>query len=165
MRKVRFAIPAIVLGLAIGSTSAASAAAPFDFSFPAGEACAGFALGLNITPNPHRVFKEFEDAEGNVVHTISAGRGNELLFTNIDTGKTVSLKGNGSVSKTSFNPDGSSTVQATGHNGIILFPTDITEGPSTTLYVGRVVYTVTAAQEFEIISSSGRTRDICSELA
>jgi hypothetical protein len=165
VRKVRFAIPAIVAGLAIGSTSAASAAEPFDFSFPAGEACPGFALGLNITPNPRQAFKEFEDEAGNVVRTISAGRGSELLFTNIDTDKTVSLTSNGSVSKTSFNPDGSSTVQATGHNVIILFPGDETPGPSTTLYEGRVVFTSTAEGSFKIISSSGPTRDICSELA
>jgi hypothetical protein len=160
VRKVRFAIPAIVLGLAIGSTSAASAAETIHLEFPAGEACNDFGLGLDITPNPHQVFKEFKDGA-----TISAGRGSVLLFTNLDTGKTLSLTSNGSVSKTSFSPDGSSTVQATGHNVIILFPTDITAGPSTTLYEGRVVFTATAANEFEIISSSGPTRDICSELA
>jgi hypothetical protein len=75
------------------------------------------------------------------------------------------LTGNGSVLKTIINPtDGTSTNQATGHNVIILLPSDITEGPSTTLYEGRVVFTATAANDFEIISSSGRTRDICSEL-
>jgi hypothetical protein len=68
--------------------------------------------------------------------------------------------------KTIISPtDGTSTNQATGHNVIILFPTDITKGPSTTLYEGRVVFTTTAANEFEILTSSGPTRDICSELA
>jgi hypothetical protein len=107
------------------------------------------------------------DAEGNLVRIISAGRGDELLFTNLDAeDKTVSLTGNGSVLKTIINPtDGTSTNQATGHNVIILFPIDITEGPSTTLYEGRVVFTATAANEFEIVTSSGPTRDICSELA
>lgn len=87
-----------------------------------------------------------------------------LLFTKLGTDKTVSLTSNGSVLKTILNPDGTSTNQATGHNVIILFPTDIPAGPSTTLYEGRVVFTATAANDFEIISSSGRTRDICSEL-
>jgi hypothetical protein len=111
--------------------------------------------------------RNFLDAEGNLVRIISAGRGDELLFTNLDAeDKTVSLTGNGSVLKTIINPtDGTSTNQATGHNVIILFPTDITEGPSTTLYEGRVVFTATAANEFEIVTSSGPTRDICSELA
>lgn len=70
------------------------------------------------------------DAEGNLVRIISAGRGDELLFTNLDAeDKTVSLTGNGPVLKTIINPtDGTSTNQATGHNVIILFPTDITEG-------------------------------------
>jgi hypothetical protein len=159
VRKVRFAIPAIVAGLAIGSTSAASAAETIHLEFPAGQACEGFALGLDITPNPHRVFREFKDGA-----TISAGRGDALLFTKLGTDKTVSLTSNGSVLKTILNPDGTSTNQATGHNVIILFPTDIPAGPSTTLYEGRVVFTATAANDFEIISSSGRTRDICSEL-
>lgn len=164
MPKVRVVVPAIVVGLAVGSTSAASAVEPFDLLLPAGQACESFTLGVNITQNPHRVFKEFKDAEGNLVRTIEAGRGAELLFTNVDTGKIFSLKGNGSVSKRTLNPDGSYTTQNTGHNVIILFPTDITAGPSTTLYIGRVVYTSTAAGAFEIVSSSGQTRDICSEL-
>ena len=164
MRKVRFAIPAIVLGLAIGSTSAASAAEPIHLEFPAGEACQDFALALDITLNPRQVFKEFKDDAGNVVRTISAGRGSVLVFTNLDTEKTVSLTSNGSVSKTSFDSVGSSTVEATGHNVIILFPSDVTAGPSTTLYEGRVVFTSTAAGAFEIVSSSGPTRDICAEL-
>jgi len=29
-----------------------------------------------------------------------------------------------------------------GHNVLILFPSDVPAGPSTTLYVGRVVFTV-----------------------
>jgi len=68
------------------------------------------------------------DAEGNLVRIISAGRGDELLFTKLDAeDKTVSLTGTGSVLKTIINPsDGTSTNQATGYNVIILFPTDIT---------------------------------------
>jgi hypothetical protein len=37
--------------------------------------CKDFALGLDITPNPHRVSRNFLDAEGNLVRIISAGRG------------------------------------------------------------------------------------------
>lgn len=164
MHKSRLAIPAVVVGLTLGSISSATAVEPYDLVLPAGQACAGFNLGLNITENPGRVLKEFRDADGNPVRTISAGRGSVLLFTNLDTGATVSLRSNGSVSKSTFNPDGSSTVQNSGHNVIILFPTDITTGPSTSLYVGRVVYTSTPVGEFEIVGSSGRTRDLCSEL-
>lgn len=135
----------------------------FDLTFPAGWGC-DFALGINIAPAANRVTREFTDSSGNVVRTISAGRGSTLSFTNVVSGASVGLKSNGSVMKATSNPDGSSTVSATGHNVIILFPTDVPAGPTTTLYVGRVVYTSTAASDFTIVSTSGHARDICAEL-
>jgi hypothetical protein len=57
------------------------------------------------------------------------------------------------------------TVDALGYNVIILFPTDFPAGPSTTLYVGRVVYTVDAAGVFRIQTHSGPTTDICAALS
>ena len=141
----------------------AHAALDFDLVLPAGLAC-DFDLGLNITPGEHTVTKEFTDADGNPVRTLTAGRGSALTFTNVSTGVAVSLESNGSVSKTIFHADGSSTVQSTGHNVIILFPTDVPAGPTTTLYVGRVTYNATADGVFTIIGSSGQTTDICAEL-
>jgi hypothetical protein len=67
--------------------------------------------------------------------------------------------------KTTTNADGTFTVQATGHNVVILFPTDVPAGPSTTLYTGRLVYTVDASNNFTVVSSSGPTTDICALLA
>ncbi|HEY5979896.1 MAG TPA: hypothetical protein VIT41_09700 [Microlunatus sp.] len=82
-------------------------------------------LGIGIAPAANRVYKEFTDGSGRVVRTISAGRGSTLSFTHVLSGATVGLKSNGSVMKATINPDGSSTVSATGHNVIILFPTDV----------------------------------------
>ena len=141
----------------------AHAALDFDLVLPAGLAC-DFDLGLNITPGEHTVTKEFTDADGNPVRTLTAGRGSALTFTNVSTGAAVSLESNGSVSTTTFHADEISTVQSTGHNVIILFPTDVPAGPTTTLYVGRVTYNATADGVFTIIGSSGQTRDICAEL-
>jgi hypothetical protein len=64
-----------------------------------------------------------------------------------------------------FNADGSRTVTLTGHNLLILFPTDVPPGPSTTLYVGRVVFTVDAGGVFTLESTSGRATDICAALS
>ncbi len=64
-----------------------------------------------------------------------------------------------------FNPDGSSTVVATGNTVIILFPTDVPAGPSTTLYVGRVVYTNDGQNNFVLQDHSGQTTDICAALS
>jgi hypothetical protein len=57
------------------------------------------------------------------------------------TGEKVELPSDGSVTRTTINTDGTATVENTGHNVLILFPTDVPAGPLTTLYVGRLVYT------------------------
>ena len=64
-----------------------------------------------------------------------------------------------------FNADGSQTVTVTGHNVLILFPSDVPAGPSTTLYVGRVVYTIGTDGVFTLVSTSGTATDICAALS
>jgi hypothetical protein len=110
--------------------------------------------------------REFTDRNGNVVRTLEAGKGFDLTFTNLESGESIAFPSNGSVSRTTINADGVNTVQATGHNVVILFPSDVPAGPSTTLYTGRLVYTVdTSTGVFTVVSSSGPTTDICAILA
>lgn len=130
---------------------------------PEGLACAGFGLRVDFAGD-RKDAKVHTDRNGNV-RTISSGKGYDLLFTNLDTGATVLLKGNGSVMKTTMHADGTSTVAITGHNVLILFDTDVPAGPSTTLYVGRVTYTVDAMGVYRLQSTSGRSTDICSQLS
>jgi hypothetical protein len=148
-----------LLGSAIPSTALAD---PIDL--PAGLACAGFDLRIEITPNPNRVYREFYDKSGNLVRYISAGKGNDLTVMNLSTGARLTLKANGSVEKTRFNPDGTITSTAMGHNLIIFFPTDNPPGPSTTLYVGRVVWNVDTSGVWTLVSTAGDSTDICAEL-
>ena len=156
---------ALILTLAavLGSGSPATAADSTTIELPAGLAC-DFGLSVEIRGG-NQVMKEFVDKNGNVVRMLSAGKGSELLFTNLSTGATFSLKANGSVTHTTVNPDGSSTVATTGHNVIVLFPTDVPAGPSTTLYVGRVVFTVDSSGVFTVQQVSGETTDICAVLS
>jgi hypothetical protein len=70
----------------------------------------------------------------------------DLLASPLSNGNQITLPSNGSVMKTTFNADGTRTVQATGNNVVILFPTDTPAGPSTKLYTGRIVYTVAPAK-------------------
>ena len=112
-----------------------------------------------------RIMREFTDRNGNVVRTLAAGKGFTLTFTNLSTGNSLTLPSSGSVQRTTFNSDGTSTVVSTGHNVLIFFPTDIPAGPSTTLYVGQVVYTVDASGVFTLQSTSGRATDLCALLA
>jgi hypothetical protein len=139
---------------------------------PAGIACPDFALRLEQSGGNLHV-KEFTDRNGNPVKAIQAGKGFLLTFTNLGpdvdnpvVGKSISIRTDGSVSKTTNNPDGTVTVTATGHNGFIIFPTDVPAGPATIVYTGRVVFNVDpATQVFTLVSESGRKRDVCAELA
>jgi hypothetical protein len=164
MKSLKSAIGTSMLALALGSANQVNAA-DATFELPAGQACLDFDLIININVSDHQVFKEWTDEFGNPVRMLTAGKGNDLEFVNGSTFATLSLKGKGSVSHTTFNPDGSSTVSATGHNVLILFPTDMPPGPTTTQHVGRVVYTVDANEVWTIQKVSGRTTDICAALS
>jgi hypothetical protein len=156
-----------VAALALASAVAVATAAPASaatISLPAGTACE-FPLDIELSGGK-RIVREFTDQNGNLVKVIEAGKGFDLTFTNTSPGgESIAFPSNGSVSKTTINADGSSTVQATGHNVVIFFPTDVPAGPSTTLYEGRLVYTVDTAGVFTLQSSSGPTTDICALLA
>jgi hypothetical protein len=152
---------------AVASTAALAvlpgAAAAADLTFPAGVAC-DFELALDVAGGDQHEHT-FVDANGNTVRILSAGVGSQLTFTNLSNDATIALPSNGSVTNTVFNADGSQTVTVTGHNVLILFPTDVPAGPSTTLYVGRVVFTVGVDGVFTLKSTSGTATDICAALS
>jgi hypothetical protein len=154
---------ALTAGLALGTATPAFAAPSKTFDLPAGTACS-FPLTVTQSGGDHRVDKTFTDKNGNVVRQLSAGKGFKLTFRNGTTGRTVTLPANGSVTHTTVNPDDTTTVTLTGHNVLILFPTDVPAGPTTTLYVGRVVFTVDANGVFTLQSTSGRKTDLCAQL-
>jgi hypothetical protein len=77
----------------------------------------------------------------------------------------MALPANGAVSKTVINADGSQTVALSGHNVLILFPTDVAAGPSTTLYVSHVVFTVNVNGVFTLVSTSGTATNICATVS
>lgn len=132
---------------------------------PAGVACQ-FPLKIEFRAALHRpADKTFVDENDNPVRILSVGKGQDLRFTNTISGAELILQGNGSVSKTTFNADGTVTVVTAGHNVISLFPTDVPAGPSTILYVGQVVYTVDSEGIFTLLKVSGKQTDICAELS
>jgi hypothetical protein len=161
------AVPLLIcVSLTTQSTTAAPLGPPappdaaIDFpgpDFP--EVCAGFVLRLEIWGAPNRVVREFKDGR-----ILRAGRGNALAFTNLSNNERIFLTTGGSVENFTLNPDGSTTFVGTGHNVILLFPTDVL-GPSTTLYVGRVVFTVDPTGVFALQSFVGTSTDICAALS
>ena len=148
--------------LLVGTGSAS--AADFTVDLPAGQACPGFDLRIEGTGGSNHT-RTFVDANGNPVRTITAGTGSALTFTNLSTGASLALRSNGAVQRTITHADGTTTTTITGHNVLILFPTDVPAGPSTTLVVGRAVYDVDANQVFTVRSVSGRTQDLCASLS
>lgn len=153
---------ALMVGFALSATTAA--AATFHAEFAPGDACT-FGLAVDGTGGDQRGGHTFVDASGNPVRVIDAGRGSQLTFTNLSSNATFSLRASGAVTNTVNHPDGSSTVTTTGNNVLILFPTDIPAGPSTTLYTGRVVFTVSAQGVFTLVSTSGTATNICAALS
>ena len=155
-----FALTLILAGmLSFGSL----ASADLVIELPPGLAC-DFALRIEITGEGTQVYKEFMDKDGNLIRTLAAGKGWDFLFTNGYTGATFSLKGNGSVSHYSFNPDGTYTYTGTGHNVVILFDTDV-PGPMTIQVSGRVVCTVDQNSVWTLQELSGKKIDICAALS
>jgi hypothetical protein len=162
----RMSVAAAVASTAalVAFPGAAGAADALRITLPAGVACS-FELQVDIVGSDHRVNRTFVDANGNPVRILEAGFGNQLTFTNTSTGSTIAFPANGSVSHTVINADGSQTVTLSGHNVLILFPSDVPAGPSTTLYVGRVVFTVDVNNVFTLVSTSGTATDICGALS
>lgn len=155
---------AVALTTALAASADAALAAPFHDEFDPGVACT-FGLAVDGVGGDKRVERTFVDADGNPVRMLSAGVGSQLTFTNLSNDATIALRANGAVQRTVFNADGSATVTSTGHNVLILFPSDVPAGPSTTLYVGRVVFTVDANGVFTVVSTSGTATDICAALS
>jgi autotransporter passenger strand-loop-strand repeat protein len=156
---------ALASALAVGTSVPVSAAEEdFVFELPAGLACPAFDLRVEGTGDK-RIMREFTDRNGNVVRLLAAGKGFTLKFTNLSTGSSLTLPSNGSVQRTTINSDGTQTVVSTGHNVVVFFPTDIPAGPSTTLYVGQIVFTIDTSGVFTLQSTSGTTTDLCALLA
>ena len=135
-----------------------------DFDLPSGEAC-DFPLFIHSEGGENRVCRNFYDKNGKLVRVLSAGKGYALTFKNVDTGTTLTTPANGSNSHTTYNADGSTTTAATGHNVIILFPSDFPPGPSTVLYRGKVVYTVDPTGVWTLTKVTGNSTDICAALS
>jgi hypothetical protein len=135
-----------------------------SFHLEAGVGCA-FPLDV-VGTNGIIHTKEWLDSEGKTSRFFFAGKGVILTYTNVTTGESVTIKTAGSVSHVTVDPDdGTVTLELIGHNGLIMFPTDVPAGPTTTQYIGRVVLTIDTNGVGTIQSVSGSERDICAELS
>jgi hypothetical protein len=129
---------------------------------PEGEACEGFPVRLNIGDTEREIRRTGTDREGNTV-TLLTGLAEPVEVTNLETRESVTIPARGARTLTTVSPDGTTTVEQTGNLLLILFSSDV-GGPSTTLFTGRTVFTITREGVFEVVSASGRQTDICAEL-
>jgi hypothetical protein len=151
-----------VASVAVIATGVEQAAAA-EPDFPAGIACT-FPLDLDGVDN--RKVHEFTDVNGNDVKLIT-GLAGPVTFTNTATGASLTGPARGAVWKLVTTPDGrTTTFTATGHFVLVLFPTDVPAGPSTTYYVGRVVFTIdNLTGVFTLQETRGRSTDLCAALS
>jgi hypothetical protein len=145
--------------------SSTACAQDVTFDLPAGLACPSLDLRLEVFSPDNRVYREFIDKKSNAVRLIMAGQGNTLKLTNLNTGASLTLRTDGSVERILKFPDGSQRWAVTGHNLLIWFPSDVPPGPRTTLYVGRVNFTVDTVGVFTLGKTAGTSTDICAALA
>jgi hypothetical protein len=163
-RSIKRVVPVAVVASATVLAMAVEPAAADTTTLDPGVACA-FPLTVEGGVDTRSVH-EFKDADGNVVRLLLAGRGTAVTLTNEDTGATLSLPANGAPWRIVNHPDGTSTYTTMGHLVLILFPTDVPAGPSTTLYVGRVVFDVdNATGVFTLKETRGTATDLCAALS
>ena len=163
-RRLGIAAAAATLAASTVATAAWGDSATTVQVFPAGLACADFDLQVEASGGTIKQH-DFTDRSGEVVRVVLAGTGPALTMTNLTSGATYSTPSNGTVTHIAVNPDGTLTYRMTGHNILILYPTDVPAGPSTTLYVGQVGFTVDANAVFTVTSVAGRSVDICAALS
>ncbi len=163
-RRLGIAAAAATLAASTVATAAWGDSATTVQVFPAGLACADFDLKVEASGGTIKQH-DITDRSGEVVRVILAGTGPALTLTNLTSGATYSTPSNGSVTHIAVNPDGTLTYRMTGHNILILYPTDVPAGPSTALYVGQVGFTVDANAVFRVTSMAGRSVDICTALS
>lgn len=160
-RVAPLAAAAVAVGLVLTAVSAAAAppTSPPQLVFdqPAGVAC-DFPLKIYSTGGSPRT----HDAHGVAITTRG---GQALTFVNDATGDTFSTPSNGSNTRVTTLADGTQRWEALGHTLLILFPSDVPAGPTTTIYTGRIVFTVAPDLTYTLLSTSGRSLDVCAELS
>jgi hypothetical protein len=158
----RLAIAAVAFATLIGTVGQPAAAAD-DPLFAPGVAC---TFGLDLEGVDNRKVHEFTDVHDNHVQLIT-GLAGPVTFTNAESGATLTLPARGTSWEIVTSLDGTaSTFTATGHFVVIMFPTDDPAGPSTTLYVGRGVFTIdNTSGVWTLQETRGTATDLCAALS
>ena len=163
----QLAIAAVVTAACTSTFAAPSSSdSPPDavFDWPAGVAC-DFALRVELRGG-RLTTKDFFDRNGNPVRFFIGGQNSAQVFINVATGASIEFKPSGVTQQVTFNPDGTTNFVSTGHVGMTLFPTDNPAGPSTVMYIGRLVTLLDSSGVVTTVQSfTGQKIDICAALS
>ena len=134
---------------------------------PKGQACPDFGVTIDLISPDHRVSKTFFDKNGNPVRYLNAGQGNHFVFTNSASGVTLTVKTGGSVEHITPNPNGTQTWVTSGHELVVLFPSDTPRWALNHVIYRTLVFTFDPSSTtfLGIQSFTGKSIDICAALA
>ncbi len=162
-------ILATLVGALLCAASLGANAHPFPVDppdatipFDAGLAC-HFPLTLEQWDNKTHT-REFTDTHGNM-HSVSTGKGHDFRLTNNTNGKSTTQKSQGFEQHIVTYPNGSQKYTTNGALLLIMFPTDIPAGPSTTYYNGHTELFIAADGVGTLEPTHAHARDICAELS
>jgi hypothetical protein len=153
---------ATVLALAAMIVVAQPASAA-PITLPAGVACT-FPLVLEGGEFPlERI--TFTDPNGNPI-TVLAGQSGAVTYTNDITKESLTFRSRGTALRITEMSDGTQLLEFSGNVGIILFPTDVPAGPSTTQINGRLVMSFDPVTGFTVVlKQEGNQIDVCARLS
>jgi hypothetical protein len=141
----------------------ASAGGSVAGTYPAGTACE-FAVSFSIVSGGTGQQLTFLDQNGNLVRIFNRVRPSTWVITNLDTGKSATVRIPAGAGRITPKPDGSTIVTISG--GAIGFnsPTDTPPGPFALTNVGRLVFVI-APDGTGTLSLSGTATDLCALVA
>jgi hypothetical protein len=131
---------------------------------PAGVACA-FAVSINVVAGGQGQLMTFFDRDGNVVRQTNHARPSTWAFTNLENGKSVTLRLPAGILTVSTAADGTTTVVIDGSAIGFNAPTDTPPGPFSLENIGRLVFVIAADGSGTITQLSGNTTDLCAAVA
>jgi hypothetical protein len=132
-------------------------------TYPAGVACP-FAVSIEIVSGGTGQQLTFFDGNGDVVRIFNRVTPSTWVITNLETGKTHSLRLPAGTGRITFAADGTTTVTISG--GAIGFnsPADTPPGPFSLTNVGRLVFVI-APDGTGTLSLKGAQTDLCAAVS
>jgi hypothetical protein len=157
-------IGAVLCAASLGANAYSFPTDPPDLAIPfdVGLAC-HFPLTLEQWDGKTNT-REFTDKQGNL-NIVVTGKGHDFRFTNAANGRSTTQMSQGVQQHIVVYPDGSLNFTTNGALLLIMFPTDIPAGPSTTYYNGHTELFIAADGVGTLQPPHAHARDICAELS